>query len=64
MEWNDIQNFLSNIVFGILLITMVFYWISLILFKNKTLSQIGKIGSIIANVLLFIILGSRWVVAG
>ena len=64
MEWNDIQNFLSNIVFGILLITMVFYWISLILFKNPFLSKIGKIGSIISNVLLFIILGSRWLIAG
>ena len=64
MEWNDIQNYLSNIVFGILLLTMIFYWMSLILFKNPILSEIGKIGSIIANVLLFIILGSRWVVAG
>ena len=64
MEWNDIQNFLSNIVFGILLITMIFYWMSLILFKNPFLSKIGKIGSIISNVLLFIILGSRWLVAG
>jgi cytochrome c-type biogenesis protein CcsB len=64
MEWNDIQNFLSNVVFGILLITMIFYWMSLILFKNTFLSKIGKIGSIISNVLLFIILGSRWIVAG
>ena len=64
MEWNDIQNYLSNIVFGILLLTMIFYWMSLILFKNPILSEIGKIGSIIANVLLFIILGSRWIVAG
>ena len=64
MEWNDIQNFLSNVVFGVLLITMIFYWMSLILFKNPLLSKIGKIGSIISNVLLFVILGSRWVVAG
>ena len=64
MEWNNIKNFLSNIVFGILLITMIFYWMSLILFKNPFLSKIGKIGSIISNVLLFIILGSRWVIAG
>ena len=64
MEWNDIQNYLSNVVFGILLLTMIFYWMSLILFKNPILSEIGKIGSIIANILLFVILGSRWVVAG
>ena len=48
MEWNDIQNFLSNVVFGVLLITMIFYWMSLILFKNPLLSKIGKIGSIIS----------------
>ena len=64
MDWNDIQNFLSNIVFGILLITMVFYWVSLILFKNPILNKIGKSGAIIANILLFFILGSRWIVAG
>ena len=64
MEWNDIQNYLSNVVFGILLLTMTFYWMSLILFKNPILSEIGKIGSIMANILLFVILGSRWIVAG
>ena len=64
MEWNDIQNYLSNVVFGILLLTMTFYWMSLILFKNPILSEIGKIGSIIANILLFVILGSRWIIAG
>ena len=64
MEWNDIQNYLSNIVFGVLLLTMIFYWMSLILFKNPILAEIGKIGSIISNVLLFIILSSRWIVAG
>jgi len=64
MDWDLTQNFLSNIVFGILLITMVLYWISIILLKNSTLNKITKIGSIIANILLFIILGSRWIFAG
>ena len=64
MEWNDIQNYLSNVVFGVLLLTMIFYWMSLILFKNPILAEIGKIGSIVANILLFVILGSRWIVAG
>ena len=65
MDWNNIQNFLSNIVFGILLLTMIFYWISLS-FLNSTniLSKIGKYCSFIANILLFFILCSRWIVAG
>jgi len=65
MDWNTIQNFSSNIVFGILLFSMTIYWISLSFFKWTTnISQIGKIGSIIANILLFFILCSRWIVAG
>jgi len=65
MDWDIIQNFSSNLVFGILLFAMTIYWISLSFFKwTKNLSQIGKISAIIANILLFFILGSRWVVAG
>jgi|TARA_B110000977_G_scaffold198116_1_gene282239 cytochrome c-type biogenesis protein CcsB len=64
MDWDNIQNFLSNIVFGILLLTMILYWVSIILFKHSILTKITKVGSIIANILLFFILGSRWIVAG
>ena len=32
MNWNDLQNFLSNIVFGILLFATTIYWISLLFF--------------------------------
>lgn len=65
MNWDIIQNFSSNLVFGILLFAMTIYWISLSFFKwTKNLSQLGKISAIIANVLLFFILGSRWIVAG
>ena len=39
MEWDNIQNLLSNIVFGILLLTMIFYWVSLILFKKPYCSK-------------------------
>jgi cytochrome c-type biogenesis protein CcsB len=44
---------------------MIFYWISL-LFLNSTniLSKIGNYCSFIANILLFFILCSRWIVAG
>jgi len=65
MNWNNIQNFLSNIVFGILLFTTIFYWISLVFLKQKNkFSQIGRISSFCANILLFFILCSRWIVAG
>lgn len=65
MDWNITQNLSSNIVFGILLFATIIYWISVSLFREKkNLVQIGKLSAIIANVLLFFILGSRWIVAG
>ncbi len=65
MDWNEIQNFSSNIVFGILLFALVAYWVNLALFRNSNLlAKIGRFSTIIANSLLFFILGSRWIVAG
>jgi cytochrome c-type biogenesis protein CcsB len=65
MDWNEIQNFSSNIVFGILLFAMVIYWFNLSLFSDsKLLAKIGRFSTIIANALLFFILCSRWIVAG
>ena len=65
MDWNEIQNFSSNIVFGILLFALVAYWVNLALFRNSSLlAKIGRFSTIIANGLLFFILGSRWIVAG
>ena len=65
MNWDIIQNFSSNIVFGILLSAMIIYWISLSFFKGtNTIIRIGRISSITANLLLFFILASRWVIAG
>ena len=65
MDWNIIQNFLSNIVFGILLLAMIIYWVSLsVLNSTNILSNIGNYCSFIANVILFFILCSRWIVAG
>ena len=65
MDWNNIQNFSSNIVFGVLLFAMITYWINLSFFKEKSfLFKIGKTSAIIANILLFCILCSRWIVEG
>jgi len=65
MDWNNIQNFSSNIVFGVLLFAMIIYWLSLFFFKwTNGLSKVGRFSAIIANFLLFFILCSRWIVAG
>ena len=65
MDWNYIQNFSSNIVFGILLFAMIIYWTSISFFSWTTdLSKIGRFGSILANILLFFILCSRWIIEG
>nr|WAK84963.1 heme attachment to plastid cytochrome c [Amicula sp. isolate GU52X-4 cfCalB7] len=65
MDWNEIQNFSSNLVFGILLFTMITYWVNLSLFSDSNLlTKIGNFGAIAANVILFFILCSRWIVAG
>lgn len=65
MDWNEIQNSLSNIVFAILIFAMICYWINLAFFnKTNFLLNFGKLSTLIANGILFCILCSRWVVAG
>ena len=65
MDWNEIQNFSSNIVFALLLIAMISYWINLSFFtETSPFTKIGQMSTIIANLLLFFILCSRWIVAG
>ena len=65
MDWNIIQNLASNLVFGILLFTMIIYWLNVFFYKwNTRLTQLGKVSSFISNFLLFFILSSRWIVAG
>jgi cytochrome c-type biogenesis protein CcsB len=65
MDWNEIQNLSSNIVFGVLLIAMITYWVNLALFNDSSLlAKAGRFSTIVANFLLFFILCSRWIVAG
>lgn len=65
MDWNNVQNFLSNIVFGILFFTMIFYWISLFFLDSRAnFSRIGNYSATLANIFLFFILCSRWIIAG
>nr|UBA15746.1 heme attachment to plastid cytochrome c [Pseudo-nitzschia hainanensis] len=65
MDWNEIQNVLSNTVFAILLIAMVIYWVNLLLFNDKFyFLTLGRLSTTIATLFLFFILCSRWIVAG
>nr|YP_009497096.1 cytochrome c heme attachment protein [Psammoneis obaidii]AWT39809.1 cytochrome c heme attachment protein [Psammoneis obaidii] len=65
MNWNEIQNLSSNLVFGILLFAMIIYWINLSFFSEPNqLAKIGKLSTVLASILLFFILCSRWIVAG
>nr|AWT38771.1 cytochrome c heme attachment protein [Licmophora sp.] len=65
MNWNEIQNSLSNVVFAILIISMICYWINLFFFnRTNFLSNFGKLSTLVANAILFFILCSRWIVAG
>ena len=59
------QNFSSNIIFIILLISMSIYWVNLSFAKwTINLTKIGQLSSILANILLFFILSSRWIIEG
>ena len=40
MDWNEIQNSLSNIVFAILIIAMISYWINLSFLIKQIFYQI------------------------
>ena len=65
MDWNEIQNSLSNIAFAILIVSMICYWTNLSFFnKTNFLSTFGKFSTLVANGILFFILCSRWIIAG
>jgi cytochrome c-type biogenesis protein CcsB len=55
------QNFLSNLSFGCLFLSMIFYLINLIFPKFDFGYSLGKYTAIIANIAIFIILAGRWI---
>ena len=64
IDWNEVQNFSSNIVFGILLFALILYWVNLSLFNDSDLlTKVGRFSTITASIILFFILCSRWIVA-
>ena len=56
----DIQSSLDNLIFLILLVVTIVYWASIIYTNFKLLSKISFYGTILANSLLFCLLGLRW----
>ena len=60
----NIQSSLDNLIFLILLVVTIFYWASLVYSNFKFLSKISFAGSVIANSMLFFLLGSRWLSFG
>ena len=56
----DIQSSLDNIIFLVLLIVTIFYWASIIYTGFKMLPKLSFYGTITANLLIFSLLGLRW----
>ena len=56
----DIQSSLDNIIFLVLLVVTIFYWASLIYTNFKLLAKLSFYGTVLANSLIFLLLGLRW----
>nr|YP_009391813.1 cytochrome c biogenesis protein ccs1 [Acrosorium ciliolatum]ARW59957.1 cytochrome c biogenesis protein ccs1 [Acrosorium ciliolatum] len=61
MNWNIIENNLTNIAFALLLITLFIYWGNLIITKTKKIQNFGLALIIIINISLTSRLAIRWI---
>ncbi|RMF23962.1 MAG: c-type cytochrome biogenesis protein CcsB [Cyanobacteria bacterium J083] len=59
-----LENFLDNISFLILLLTMLLYWGGAAFPQFPSLQTLGRLGMIIANFSIAALLGARWLEAG
>ena len=65
MNLNNLQSVFSNLVFGILFFSMIIYWFNLfVATPNLKLDKFGQFSIYIANILIFLILGLRWITSG
>jgi cytochrome c-type biogenesis protein CcsB len=64
MDFLNIKNSLDNITFLVLLLGMLFYWLTIAFSKNFGTLKIGYYFVIVANLLITTILGSRWLENG
>ena len=64
MDFLDIKNSLDNVTFLILLLSVVFYWLTIAFSKTFGPLRIGYYFVCLANLFITIILGSRWIENG
>jgi cytochrome c-type biogenesis protein CcsB len=63
MNLVELQSYLDNISFGVLLLTMLVYWVG-IAFPNLPLKTLGTAGMLVANLCMAALLAARWIAAG
>ncbi len=63
MNLVELQSYLDNISFGILLLTMLVYWVG-VAFPQLPLKTLGTVGMLIANLCIAALLAARWIAAG
>nr|YP_010904032.1 heme attachment to plastid cytochrome c [Caulacanthus ustulatus]WCH57283.1 heme attachment to plastid cytochrome c [Caulacanthus ustulatus] len=61
MNWSLIENNLINVSFALLLITLLIYWLNIILIDSQVLSYFGMTCTIIVNLFLGSSLLIRWI---
>jgi cytochrome c-type biogenesis protein CcsB len=63
MNLVELQSYLDNISFGVLLLTMLIYWVGAA-FPQFALQKIGTAGMLVANLCMAALLAARWIAAG
>jgi cytochrome c-type biogenesis protein CcsB len=63
MNLVELQSYLDNISFGVLLLTMLVYWVG-IAFPQLPLKTFGTAGMLVANLCMAALLAARWIAAG
>jgi cytochrome c-type biogenesis protein CcsB len=64
MNLVSLQNQLDNLSFGILLATMLIYWVGAAFPRLPFLPTLGTTGMAVANLCMATLLGARWIEAG
>jgi cytochrome c-type biogenesis protein CcsB len=63
MNLVELQSYLDNISFGVLLLTMLVYWVG-VAFPQLPLKTVGTAGMLVANFCIAALLAARWIAAG
>jgi cytochrome c-type biogenesis protein CcsB len=64
MNLISLQNQLDNLSFGVLLLTMLVYWVGAAFPQIPMLPSLGTTGMAVANLCMAALLGARWLEAG